>query len=115
MDQLISASLSHTHYWYEVGMLKAPAAIEERLIERRAADATKKAKRRKRNKNVRERGNKMASFDKKKKKRCPEEYPAVIMGAVANQSDTTSGYSSALSANISTSSSLYIIYGHHIL
>ena len=25
MDQLIFASLSHTHYWYEVGMLKAPA------------------------------------------------------------------------------------------
>ena len=22
MDQLIFASLSHTHYWYEVGMLK---------------------------------------------------------------------------------------------
>ena len=25
MDQLISASLSHTHYWYEVGMLRVPA------------------------------------------------------------------------------------------
>ena len=25
MDQLIYASLSHTHYWYEVGMLKVPA------------------------------------------------------------------------------------------
>ena len=24
MDQLILASLSHTHYWYEVGMLKVP-------------------------------------------------------------------------------------------
>ena len=24
MDQLICASLSHTHYWYEVGMLKLP-------------------------------------------------------------------------------------------
>ena len=24
MDQLICASLSHTHYWYEVGMLKIP-------------------------------------------------------------------------------------------
>ena len=24
-DQLICASLSHTHYWYEVGMLKVPA------------------------------------------------------------------------------------------
>ena len=25
MDQLIFASLSHTQYWYEVGMLKVPA------------------------------------------------------------------------------------------
>ena len=25
MDQLICASLSHTHHWYEVGMLKVPA------------------------------------------------------------------------------------------
>ena len=25
MDQLIFASLSRTHYWYEVGMLKVPA------------------------------------------------------------------------------------------
>ena len=25
MDQLIFASLSHTHHWYEVGMLKVPA------------------------------------------------------------------------------------------
>ena len=25
--QLIFASLSHTHYWYEVGMLKIPACI----------------------------------------------------------------------------------------
>ena len=25
MDQLICASLSRTHYWYEVGMLKVPA------------------------------------------------------------------------------------------
>ena len=25
MDQLICASLFHTHYWYEVGMLKVPA------------------------------------------------------------------------------------------
>ena len=25
MDQLIFASLSHTHYWYEVGMLKVTA------------------------------------------------------------------------------------------
>ena len=29
MDQLICASLSHTHYyWYEVGMLKVPAEIQ---------------------------------------------------------------------------------------
>ena len=27
IDQLICASLSHTHYWFEVGMLKVPAAI----------------------------------------------------------------------------------------
>ena len=27
MDQLICASLSHTHYWYEVGMLKVPVVI----------------------------------------------------------------------------------------
>ena len=25
MDQLVYASLSHTHYWHEVGMLKVPA------------------------------------------------------------------------------------------
>ena len=25
MDHLIFASLSHTHYWYEVGLLKVPA------------------------------------------------------------------------------------------
>ena len=28
MNQLICASLSHTHYWYEVGMLKVPAYAE---------------------------------------------------------------------------------------
>ena len=28
MDQLIFASLSHTHYWYEVGMLKVPAVVK---------------------------------------------------------------------------------------
>ena len=27
MDQLICASLSQTHYWYEVDMLKVPANI----------------------------------------------------------------------------------------
>ena len=26
LDQIICASLSHTHYWYEVGMLKVPPA-----------------------------------------------------------------------------------------
>ena len=29
MDQLIFASLSHTHYWYEMGMLKVPAFESE--------------------------------------------------------------------------------------
>ena len=34
MDQLICASLSHTYFWYEVGMLKVPADfIEEQLNE----------------------------------------------------------------------------------
>ena len=33
MDQLICASLSHTHYWYEVGILKVPTHIEGRLNE----------------------------------------------------------------------------------
>ena len=32
MDQLIFASLSHTHYWYEVGMLKVPACCWPYLI-----------------------------------------------------------------------------------
>ena len=27
MDQIICASLSHAHYWHELGMLKVPAAI----------------------------------------------------------------------------------------
>ena len=27
MDQLKCTSLSHTHYWYEVGMLKVPARV----------------------------------------------------------------------------------------
>ena len=30
MDRLIFASLSYTHYWYEVGMLKVPAVIYRR-------------------------------------------------------------------------------------
>ena len=29
MDQSIFASLSHTHYWYEVGMLKVPAVMRQ--------------------------------------------------------------------------------------
>ena len=33
MDQLIFASLSQTHYWYEVGMLKVPAGINTTLIQ----------------------------------------------------------------------------------
>ena len=30
MDQLIFASLSHTHYWYEEGMLKVPACNKKK-------------------------------------------------------------------------------------
>ena len=33
MDQLICASLSYTHYWYEVGMLKVPANVCIVLLE----------------------------------------------------------------------------------
>ena len=33
MDQLICASLSHNHYWYEVGMLKVPAQYGPRQFE----------------------------------------------------------------------------------
>ena len=29
MDQLIFVSLSHTHYWYEVGMLKVEQSIDQ--------------------------------------------------------------------------------------
>ena len=32
MDQLIFASLPHTHYWYEVGMLKVPAVSHLELL-----------------------------------------------------------------------------------
>ena len=32
MDQLICASLSHTHCWYEVGMLKVPALCIRRYL-----------------------------------------------------------------------------------
>ena len=31
MDQLIFASFSHTHYWYEVGMLKVPAVSSKSM------------------------------------------------------------------------------------
>ena len=31
MDQLICASLSHTHYWYKVGMLKVPASMAVKI------------------------------------------------------------------------------------
>ena len=31
MDQLICAFLSHTHYWYEVGMLKVSASVHVRF------------------------------------------------------------------------------------
>ena len=35
MDQFICASLSHTHYWYKVGMLKVPTTvhIEEQYVD----------------------------------------------------------------------------------
>ena len=32
MNQLICASLSHTHYWYEVGMLKACTEVKDLKI-----------------------------------------------------------------------------------
>ena len=32
MDQLIFASLSHTHYWYEVGILKVPAVQVDWIV-----------------------------------------------------------------------------------
>ena len=32
MDQLIFASLSHTHYWYEVGMLSVPAVYTVEIV-----------------------------------------------------------------------------------
>ena len=38
MDQLIFASLSHTHYWYEVGMLKVPAMHIVDSVQERASD-----------------------------------------------------------------------------
>ena len=41
LDQLIFASLSHTHYWYEVGMLKVPA-LQEVLQSPRSGDRCSK-------------------------------------------------------------------------
>ena len=35
MDQLTFASLSHTHYWYEVGMLKVPAVWRQTKQQKR--------------------------------------------------------------------------------
>ena len=32
MDQIIFASLSHTHYWYEVGMLEVLAVLQSGII-----------------------------------------------------------------------------------
>ena len=32
MDQLICAYLSHSHFWYEVGMLKVPAYLSLELL-----------------------------------------------------------------------------------
>ena len=32
MDQLICVTLSHTHFWYEVGMLKAPAGCTRSAV-----------------------------------------------------------------------------------
>ena len=40
MGQLMCASLSHTHYWYEVGMLKVPAIVQRSDIRGSMATAT---------------------------------------------------------------------------
>ena len=37
MDQLICAFCSHTHYWYEVGMLKVPAYMVDGGINKRTS------------------------------------------------------------------------------
>ena len=50
MDQIIFASLSHTHYWYEVGLLKVPA-VYRGTTGRMAADSVK-TRRRQRNKQL---------------------------------------------------------------
>ena len=47
MDQTICASLSHTHYWYEVDVLKVPAvvviiqSINQSIINHHAGTSTK--------------------------------------------------------------------------
>ena len=41
MDQLIFASLSHTHYWYEVGMLKVPITVIENKTKRGGKQGTR--------------------------------------------------------------------------
>ena len=33
MDQLICATISHTHYWYEVGMLKVRNCVTSGKLE----------------------------------------------------------------------------------
>ena len=38
MDQLICASLSHTHYWHEMGMLKVPADVPIETVFRLKVD-----------------------------------------------------------------------------
>ena len=45
MDQIIFASLSHTHYWYEVGMLKIPA-VDARSVNVKNTHRQRKRKRR---------------------------------------------------------------------
>ena len=42
MDQLIFASLSHTHYWYEVGMLKVPWKRLERAEKQLRVDTRRR-------------------------------------------------------------------------
>ena len=41
IDQLLCASLSHTHYWYEVGMSKMPANCVHRNIKRATSTVTR--------------------------------------------------------------------------
>ena len=50
-DQLIFASLSHTHYWYEVGMLKVPAEMAYGGFKQKVAFGVKYKKGRKKKNN----------------------------------------------------------------